>query len=103
MIHGRNVFVQPIKNDVIIYENIKKIATNQGDGYTTGSLLNHPYFDKVYKIIGKDLSKQQTLDGDPKAIQQIMFVGNLKTGYITLFFIMEEAGTATTTTTKNYK
>ena len=29
-------------------------------------------------IIAIDLSKQQTLDADPKAIQQIYFTGNLE-------------------------
>ena len=33
---GRDFFDQPIENDVKTYENIKKIATGQGDDYTTG-------------------------------------------------------------------
>ena len=45
--------------------------------YTTGCLLDFPYFRKYYKIIAIDLSKQQALDADPKAIQQITFTGNL--------------------------
>ena len=32
---------------------------------------------KYYKLIAIDLSKQQNLDADPKAIQQINFTGNL--------------------------
>ena len=40
MIDGKNFFDQPIKNDKITYENIKKIATGQGDDYTTGCLLD---------------------------------------------------------------
>ena len=44
MIDGRNVFDQPIKNDKMTYENIRKIATSQGDDYTTGCLLDHAYF-----------------------------------------------------------
>ena len=43
MINGENVFDQPIKNNKIIYENIRKIATGQGDDYTTGCLLDYPY------------------------------------------------------------
>ena len=31
MIDGKNVFDQPVKNDFITYENIRKIATGQGD------------------------------------------------------------------------
>ena len=44
MIDGKNFFVQPIKNDKIIYENIIKIAAGQGYDYTTGCLLDYAYF-----------------------------------------------------------
>ena len=57
--------------------NIQKIATGQGDDCTTRYLLDYNYFNKRYKMIAIDLSKQQTLDGDPKIIQQINFIGNL--------------------------
>ena len=75
-IDGRNFFDQPIHNDVKTYENIRKFATGQGDDYTTGCLLDYPYFKENYKMIAIDLSKQQTLDGDPKAIQKIDFTAN---------------------------
>ena len=42
--------------------------TGQGDDYTTGCLLDYPYFNKYYKLIAIDISKQQTLDADSKAI-----------------------------------
>ena len=43
-------------------------------------------------MIAIDLSTQQTLDGDPKAIQQINFTGNLnQIGGETMFSIIEEA------------
>ena len=71
MIDGKNFFDQPIKNDKITYNNIRKIATGQGDDYTTGCLLDYVYFKKNYKIIAIDLSKQEALDADPRAIQQI--------------------------------
>ena len=39
-----------------------------------------------------DLSKQQPLDADPRAIQQINFTANLdKAGNTTMFFIIEDA------------
>ena len=44
MVDGRNFFDQPIKNDLKTYNNIRKIATGQGDDYTTGCLLYYPYF-----------------------------------------------------------
>ena len=43
-------------------------------------------------MIAIDLSKQQALDADPKAIQQINFTANLdQEGNKTMFFIVEEA------------
>ena len=55
-IDGRNFFDQPVKIDVRTYENIWKIATGQGDDYTTGCLLQYPYFKKHYKLIARNLS-----------------------------------------------
>ena len=77
VINGENVFDQPIKNNKITYDNIRKIAIGQGDDYTTGCLLDYPYFANTYKMIAVDLSKQQALDADPRAIQQINFTANL--------------------------
>ena len=77
IIDGKNFFDQPVKNNKITYENIRKVATGQGDGYKTGCLLEYTYFKNYYKMIAIDLSKQQALDADPKAIQQINFTANL--------------------------
>ena len=44
MIDGKNFFDQPVKNDKVTYENIRKIATGQGDDYTAGCLLDYIYF-----------------------------------------------------------
>ena len=68
MIDGKNFFNQPIKNNKITYENIRKITTGQGDDYTTGCLLSYTYIKDYYKMIVVDLNKQQTLDKDRKAI-----------------------------------
>ena len=92
MINGENFFDQPIKNNKVTYENIRKIATGQGDDYTTGCLLDYPYFADTYKMIAVDLSKQQALDADPRAIQQINFTANLdRDGNTRVYFILEEA------------
>ena len=92
MIDGKNFFDQPVNNDKVTYENIRKIATGQGDDYTTGCLLDYIYFKNYYKMIAVDLSKQQALDADPKAIQQISFTGNLdRAGNTRIYFILEEA------------
>ena len=92
MINGENFFDQPIKNNKVTYENIRKIATGQGDDYTTGCLLDYPYFANTYRMIAVDLSKQQALDADPRAIQQINFTANLdRAGNTRVYFILEEA------------
>ena len=36
VINGENFFDQPIKNNKVTYDNIRKIPTGQGDNYTTG-------------------------------------------------------------------
>ena len=91
-VDGKNVFDQPVKNNKVTYENIRKIATGQGDDYTTGCLLDYTYFKKYYKMIAIDLSKQQVLDADPKTIQQINFTANLdRAGNTRIYFILEEA------------
>ena len=92
VINGENFFDQPIKNSKITYDNIRKIATGQGDDYTTGCLLDYPYFKDTYKMIAVDLSKQQALDADHRAIQQINFTANLdRAGNTRVYFILEEA------------
>ena len=48
MIDERNLFDQPIKNDLKRYDNIKKTA--QGDDYTTGCLLDYPYSNYLIPI-----------------------------------------------------
>ena len=92
MIDGKNFFDQSINNMIKTYENIRKITIGQGDNYTTGCLLDYTYFKKYYKMIAIDLSKQQVLDFDPKAIQQINFTANLdRAGNTKFYFILEEA------------
>ena len=92
MIDGRNFFDQPINSMNKTYQNIRKDTTGKEDDYTTGCLLDYSYFKENYKLIAVDLSKQQALDADPRAIQQINFVANLdKDGDATMFFITDTA------------
>ena len=92
MIDWRNFFDQPIKSDLKSYDKIRKIATGQGDDYTTGCLLDYPYFKKYYKLIAIDLSKQEKLDAYQTTITQINFTGNLNRAEgSTMFLIIEEA------------
>ena len=62
-------FDQPINKSLETYENIRKVATGQGDDFTTGCLLDYTYFRNYCKMIVVDLSKQQALDANPKTIQ----------------------------------
>ena len=89
-IDGKKFFDKPIKNNKVTYENITKIATDQGDDYTTGFLLDYIYFINYYKMIAVYLSKRQALDAAPKAIQQINFTVHLNTaGRTRIYFILE--------------
>ena len=82
-------------NQLIVWErheNIRKISTGKGSDYTIGCLLDYPYFEENCKMIAIDLSRQNKLDPDPRAIQQINFTANLdRDGNTTIFFIIEEA------------
>ena len=91
VIDRRNFFDRPVKRGLKTYDNIRKITTGQGDDYTTGCLLDYPYFKKYYTLIAIDLRKQQKLDVDPKAIEQINFTGYLTRAGGARMFITDEA------------
>ena len=55
----------------IIEQLISLLMIGKGEDYSTGSLLDYNYFDKHYKLVAVNLSKQKELDADPRAIQQI--------------------------------
>ena len=91
MIDGRDFFDQPVKNNLVTYGNIQRTMTGKGDDYTTSCLLDYPNFKNYYKMIAIDLRKQQALEADPKAIQQVSFTENLDGEVNTkMFFIIEE-------------
>ena len=56
MIDGKNFFNQPVKNNKLTYEN-RESATDQGDDYTTGCLLDYAQLRNVYKMVVVFLSK----------------------------------------------
>ena len=89
-IDGRNFYDQPINDSIKQYDEVRKISTGQGDDYTTGCLLDYSYFKKIYRLIAVDLSKQKTLDADPRVIQQIIFTGKA-TANITVYYILEQS------------
>ena len=93
-IDGRNFYDQPINDSIKQYDEIRKISTGQGDDYTTGCLLDFAYFEKNYRLISVDLSKQKALDADSRAIQQIVFqgvVGGENNTKIRLYTILEKS------------
>ena len=51
MIDRKSFFDQPVKNNKVTYENVRKIATGEGGDYTTGCLLDYIYFKSYYKMI----------------------------------------------------
>ena len=73
IIDGRQFYDNPIESDIEKYRELKKVMIGKGEDYTTGSLLDFNYFDKHYKLVAVDLSKQKELDADLRAIQQIEF------------------------------
>ena len=77
-IDGRNFYDQPINDLIKQYDEVRKVSTGQGDDYTTGCLLDFAYFEKNYRLIAVDLSKQKALDADSRAIQEITFTVKIK-------------------------
>ena len=57
MIDRQNILDQPGKNDMRKYDNIRKIATGQGDKYTTLCLVDYPCFNEHNTLIAIDLSE----------------------------------------------
>ena len=70
MIDVQIFFDQPVKNNLETYNNIRKIAMDQGDHYTSDCLLHYSYFSSYNIMIAIDLKEQQTLDADSKLIIQ---------------------------------
>ena len=90
IIDGRNVYDNPIESDIEKYRELKKVMIGKREDYTTGSLLDFNYFDKYYKLVAVDLSKQKELDADPRAIQQIEFKYMLGTNS-TIYWVLEKS------------
>ena len=94
-IDGKKFYDQPINDLIKQYDEIRKISTGQGDDYTTGCLLDFAYFEKNYRLIAVDLSKQKALDADSRAIQQIIFTGKIKASVantrVIIYYILEQS------------
>ena len=90
IIDGRNFYENPIESDIEKYRELKKVMIGKGEDYATGSLLDFNYFDKHYKLVAVDLSKQKELDADPRTIQQIEFKYMLGTDSTT-YWVLEKS------------
>ena len=88
IIDGRNFYDNRIESDIEKYRELKKVMIEKD--YTTGSLLDINYFDKHYKLVAVDLSKQKELDADPRAIQEIEFKYMLGTNS-TIYWVLEKS------------
>ena len=71
-------------------DNQKKVIIGKGEDYTIGSLTDYNYFDKHYKLVAVDLSKQKELDADPRAIPQIEFKYMLETNS-TMYWVLQKS------------
>ena len=78
MHYCRKFYDQPINDMIKLYDEIRKIATGQGDNYTAEFLLDYQYFKDHYNLIAIGISSQKELDADSRAVQQIEFYGMLK-------------------------
>ena len=91
---GRNFYDQRINDLIKQYDEVRKTSTGKGEDYTTGCLLDFDYFEKNYRIIAADLSKQKALDADSRAIQQIIFTGKIKSTVantrVIMFYVLEK-------------
>ena len=89
-IDGRHFYDDPIEIDIEKYRELKKVMIGKGEDYTTGSLLDYNYFDKHYKLVAVNLSKQKELDTHPRAIQQIEFKYMLGTNS-PIYWVLEKS------------
>ena len=89
MIDGKKFFDQPMNSNFKTYENIRKIATGQGDDYMTGCLLGYSDFKDHCKMIAIDLSKHKLLmpiqeQSNKLILQQIQIEQEIQQCYLLL-------------------
>ena len=57
--------------------------------------MDFAYFETNYRLIAADLSKHKALDADSRAIQQIIFIGKIKSTEVNtrviLYYILEQS------------
>ena len=90
IIDAKIFYDNPIESDIENNRELKKVTIGKGEDYTIESLLDFNYFDKHYKLVAIDLSKQKELDADPRAIQRIEFKYMLETNS-TIYWVLEKS------------
>ena len=78
IINGKTFYDRANDSDVKRYKEIRKLTVGQSQDYTTGCLLDYEYIKNHYNLVAIDWIRQQEFDADPKAIQQVGFVRQLK-------------------------
>ena len=97
LIDRKSFFDLPVNNEAEAYKKIMDMTNN--NNYKTGNLLEFAYFQKKYRLIATDLSKQTKL----KDAQQISFIGRLlNTRGATMFFIIEKSDKTTFNFSQNF-
>ena len=86
LIDGKNIYDQNISKDFIKYEELRKVMTERGEDYTTGSLLYYDYWKNNYKLICCDLSKQKVLDSNIKPNSRL----NLSTNWTIIDKVLKQ-------------
>ena len=86
----KEIFMIIQLSDIEKYRELKKVMIGKGEDYTAGSLLDFNYFKKYYKLVAVDLSKQNEIDADPRAIQQIEFKCMLGTNSA-IYWVLEKS------------
>ena len=89
MIDRKIFFNHSVKIDLRKYANIRKNTTVQRDCYITGCIQGYLFLKQYHNFTAIDLSRQQTLDADPKTMQQISFTKNLDRE-ANVFFVIDE-------------
>ena len=72
--NGKYFFDQPIDFDTKWYERIRKSLTGKSEIYTTECLLDDDCLKNHYRWMAVYWSRQNELDANPEAIQEIEFV-----------------------------
>ena len=57
MNNWKNLFDQPVDSDIKRYEEIRNLATGQGEDYTTGCLVDYEYIKNHYIQIAANLGR----------------------------------------------